>query len=197
MSQIVSPYFDTVLSHKVKLYPEQMDNKILENIKSNLVNELEGRCYKDYGIIHKIYNIDIDETTESNYIDYFDAQGSSIYNVKFTCNVCLPSKGIKIITNIEEIIPTKSLIKTTHGPILVNITQDRINQDNFMFDSNNVLKYRDGKNYYKLDTNLFVVAKIIDLEMIDKDTRILTLGKLERMATNIEIEDFFNNKYKL
>ena len=58
-SNLHNPSTNTTLVCPIMLYPNQMDNKMHIHIKSNLINKLEKKCYKNYGYINKIFSIEL------------------------------------------------------------------------------------------------------------------------------------------
>ena len=54
---MIGPYFITTLEADVRLRPIDMNNNIVDNIKTNLIKMYVNKCFKDYGYIDKIYNI--------------------------------------------------------------------------------------------------------------------------------------------
>ena len=87
-----------------------------------LLNLLEILDYKD-GIIEA-------ENTES----------SALFDLDFSCKICSPLKNTQIICEIDSV--NKLLITAINGPILVIITNDRINNNVFFKDNNNNIRYK-------------------------------------------------------
>ena len=86
MAEITSPYFDTQLHSRITIHPQQINNDIYINLKNNLKKKVEKKCNK-YGFVTKVYKI----------VDYSDGEiipenldASHVFNIKFSCRVCLP-----------------------------------------------------------------------------------------------------------
>src|SRR5207302_6611862 len=123
---ITGPYITTVLSTSVMLNPRQLDNSIYINLKKNLIEKIEGKCYKNYGFVTKIYKIL--EYSEGVIVPENPMAGV-LFNVKFTCRLCNPLKNTEIVCKIQKM--KGMLINAINGPITVIITMDRLNDKIF------------------------------------------------------------------
>jgi DNA-directed RNA polymerase subunit E'/Rpb7 len=184
--EIQSPYINTTLACPVMLYPNQMDNKIYSHLKTNLSNKLLGKCFKNYGFISKIYQIT--EKSEG-IIDNEDPICSFKIIVKFNCRLCIPSKQKEIICKIDRM--NKQLISAINGPIIVILTLDRINEDNFYLDINRNIRIK--KNSEVLVPDLYVRVKTLSFQFSDHDNNILVIGYLQDIANSAEI-DYYKNE---
>jgi DNA-directed RNA polymerase subunit E'/Rpb7 len=181
-----APYFNTNLYTTVSLHPSQMDNDIYKHLKNNLIRKLQGKCYKSYGYITKIYKIE--ERSEGKLIAE-DNSASAAYDVKFSCKLCKPLKNTLIICEIIAI--NKSVIYLKNGPIHVFIldNKDNVNQNNFIFDERkNVLFANIGNNKGSpVVIGTFVKVKVIDTKI--ETTRIIVLGTMESLASKKESDE--------
>jgi len=183
---MTAPYFNTNLYTTVSLHPSQMDNDIYKHLKNNLIRKLQGKCYKSYGYIIKIYKIE--ERSEGKLIAE-DNSASASYDVKFSCKLCKPLKNTLIICEIIQI--NKSIIYLKNGPIHVFILDNggNINQNNFIYnDRKNVLLANVGNNKgVPVIVGTFVKVKVIDTKI--ETQRIIVLGTMESMATKKESDE--------
>ena len=84
---IIFPYKTVVLPAPVVLEPIQLNGKFEHNIKLNLINTHEGKCFEDYGFITKIYKI---VTHTKPIIEPESSTCTPITNVKFVHELCMP-----------------------------------------------------------------------------------------------------------
>jgi DNA-directed RNA polymerase subunit E'/Rpb7 len=176
-----SPYIYTELNGIISITPKQMNNDIYTNMKSNLINRLEGKCYRNYGYITKIYDI---TNHGDGFIDSENPLAVACFKVKFTCRLCYPLKNKYIICQVHSI--NSMLAKITNGPINVIITPDRINKENFESNRQGFFtKLQYGVTPLKKGD--YVKTKIISRQINDKDVIIMCIGILESMATEEEI----------
>ena len=191
-SSLIVPYIHTYLMSPIELLPEQMNNDLFIHLKNNLKKKLVNKCYKEYGYITDLYEI---HQINEGKINYEDQNCGAIFFVKFTCKLCIPIINKQIIGRIDRF--NRTIIRLINGPIIIIITFDRINVDNFIID--------DEFNIYikNLDTNdqtntiltkgHHVVVTIESKLFNDMDAYIMTTGCMERIATSQEINDFYNN----
>lgn len=185
---IQNPYVNTYLYTKVGLHPSQFDNDIYKHLKNNLTRKLQGKCYKGYGYISKIYKID---EKQGGQIIAEDPSASAIYSVKFSCKICRPLKGTVIVCEVMAI--NKSIIHLRNGPINVLIFEESgaVNQNNFVFDDKkNVLLAKIG-NSQKMPVvvGTHVEIKVAASRIEHNSNRILIMGTLENIASKTAIEE--------
>lgn len=185
-SNLHNPYIDTSLLCPVMLFPNQMDNKMYLHLKLNLKNKLEGKCYKDYGHINKIYTI---EEISDGIIEAEDPTCSSKIVVKFSCNLCLPIINKEIICEIDRM--NKALISAINGPIKVIITADKINTDNFFPDMNRNIRVK--KTSEVVIPKMHIKVNVLSKSFSDYDKNILVIGFLQDIATSEEITQYYKN----
>lgn len=182
---IHSPYINTTLVCPIMLFPNQMDNKMYLHLKSNLVNKLVGKCYQNYGHILKIFKID--EVSES-VIEAEDPTCSAKMVIKFSCRLCFPIKNKEIICKIDRM--NKSLMSAINGPIKAIITPDKINKDKFFTDVNRNIRIKENSEI--LVPNMYIRVLVLSSSFSNYDVDILTIGFLQDVATEAEI-DFYKN----
>ncbi len=185
---IQNPYVNTYLYSVVNLHPSQFDNDIYKHLKNNLARKLQGRCYKGYGYISKIYKIDERQGGE---IIAEDPSASALYKVKFSCKICRPLRGTVIICEVMSI--NKSIIHLRNGPINVLIFEESgaVNQNNFVFDDKkNVLLAKIGNNQkMPVVQGTHVEIKVVASRIEHNSNRILIIGTLENIASKAAIEE--------
>lgn len=182
-SNIHIPFVNTTLVCPVMLYPNQMENKLYLNLKTNLINKLVGKCYKNYGLVVKIYKID---EYSDGVIEAEDPTCSAKFVVKFSCRLCIPIKNKEIICRINRM--NKELIGGVNGPISIIIPPDKINSHKFFTDTNRNVRVRGG-NSDILVPNIYIRVLILTVTFSDYDTQILTIGYLIDIATQDEINN--------
>lgn len=188
-----TPYFNTYLYTTVTLHPSQMNNDIYKHLKNNLVKNYQGKSYKSYGYISKIYKI---EERKGGMMIAEDSSASATYQVKFSCKLCRPLKNTTIICEVKAI--NKSLIHLVNGPINVLIFEghDQVNQNNFIYDDKrNVLLANIGNGQgVPVTPGTYVKLRVIDSLLENISQKIIVLGTLESLATKKEINESINNK---
>ncbi len=182
-SNIHNPVSITTLVSPIMLLPNQMDNKMYIHLKSNLKNKLEGKCYKNYGFINKIFTID---ETSDGIIEAEDPTCSAKIIVKFTCSLCLPIVNKEIICKIDRI--NKALIMAINGPIKTIITVDKINKEHFFPDSNRNLRIKENSEV--LVPNMYIRIIVLSKSFSDQDKNIIVIGYLQDIANKNEINQF-------
>jgi DNA-directed RNA polymerase subunit E'/Rpb7 len=182
-----SPYIETVLYAPVVLQADQLNNDIYLNMKQNLIKDLEGKCYKNYGYIEKIYKI-IDKTPGK--IIHEDTMASIKYTVKFSCRLCYPIEQMQIICKIDQIADV--FISLRNGPIHIFVTPERINTTNFHNDKGHI-KLKAGE---LLSIGTIVKIIVLTTSFVDKNDRILVIGYLDNIANNEEISQFYGYQYQ-
>ena len=191
MSSLIVPYINTYLSSPIELLPEQMNNDLYIHIKNNLKKKLLNKCYKEYGYITDLF--DIHQINEGK-IHYEDQNCGAIFNVKFTCKICIPIINKQIIGCVDRF--NRTILRLINGPIIIIITFDRINNEHFIIDDDcNIFIKNNNDNHFntELKKGDYVVVTIESKLFNDMDAYIITTGYMERIATKEEIEEFYNN----
>lgn len=186
-----SPYINTRLYSRVTILPNQMNNDIYSHMKSNLVKRLEGKCYRNYGFIIKIY--EILERSDAH-MEAENPMAAAVYRVKFSCRLCMPLKDKYIICKVERTIPM--LTSLSNGPIRVLITNDRINKDNFMVGKNGIL-IKSASGTKSLNPGDHVKVRIDARKFNDSDSIIMCMGVLESISTLEESSRFSSDEYNI
>jgi len=190
---IYSPYVITELYTTLSILPKHMDNKIYLHLKERLKQKVENKCYKNFGYISEVYKI----------LDYKDGMieaenmlAAAIFDVSFSCKVCIPIVGRIIIAKVKQI--NRLLITTENGPILSVITNDRVNNQNFFVDNANNLRYKKDKKANTseiLQPNDFVTIIIDTVRFNNGDEAIKTIAFLNNIASDKEIEMYYKDIY--
>lgn len=182
-----SPYIITLLNTSVNLNPRQMNNQIYKNLKDNLIKKIEGRCYRNFGYVVKIY--DITEQSDG-YLIPENPMAAATFSLKFTCKICMPLRKKQIVCKIEKI--TNMLISAQNGPITMIITMNRINKDLFYQDqkTDRIIIKNEKKNR-ELSPGMYIIATIESRTFNDMDQIIMSIGELNRIATEEEIRASF------
>ncbi|ARF09231.1 DNA-directed RNA polymerase, subunit E'/Rpb9 [Catovirus CTV1] len=185
------PYLTTLLTTTVNLNPRQMDNKIYKNLKDNLVKKVEGKCYRNFGYISKVY--DIKEYTEGILVPE-NPMAAATFGVKFTCRLCNPLRKKQIVCKITRM--NNMLINAQNGPITMIITMNRINSENFYQEpkTGKLMAKKTGHNI-EVTPGSYVVTTVESRTFNDMDSIIMAMGELNRLATDEEISDSFKQEY--
>lgn len=183
MSNLVSPYTNTEFHTRISLLPHQMTNEIYVHLKNNLKKKVEKKCNK-YGYVTKLYKI-LDYSDGEIIPENFDS--SSIFNIRYSCRVCLPIEKRQIICKID--ILNKALIKAFNGPIICIIKMTELNTDKFSLNNKNDIIY--NANNTVLNVNDHIIVSVLALNFFSGDERIIILGSLEDIPTPNQINKFF------
>lgn len=186
-----NPFIDTMLYATVALHPSQLNNNIYSNLKQNLIEKYERKCYKDYGYICKIYEI---IKRDNGILIPEDLNSSAIFKVKFSCRLCHPLENTQIICKVNQ--TTDLFISLVSEPIHIIVTtdNDRINGNVFYKDQYEK-KIKNKKTNETLEHGSLVKATILSKAFVDKDRKIIAIGRLDDIATDKEIEQFYTDAY--
>jgi len=187
---MTSPYINTKLFTTIMLHPHQMDNNIYLNLKRNLENKMVGKCFSKYGYIVKI--IEVLEYGEGT-VEAENTNSAALFNLSFSCKLCSPYKGIKIICQILRI--TKVLITSVNGPILVISTPNYINNDIFFTDNADAIRYQKNGESTILKTKDFIVVTLQSIKFHDGDQRIKAIGFIDGIASDDDIKQYYVDQY--
>lgn len=185
-----SPYINTELYTNILLHSNQMDNKIYLHLKKNLESHVLNKCFRDYGFITQVYEI---LSYDHGHIDPENMMVSAIFDITFSCRLCKPLRMKSIIGQVDRV--NKLLLTVTNGPILVIITNERINDKIFFTDNNNNLRYKQDNNSVVLKPKEFVVVTLLSTTFNDGDYQIKAIGFLENMATDKQKKQFYSDLY--
>lgn len=188
-----TPYFNVKLYSNVGLYPNQMDNDIYKHLKNNLIQKLQGKCYKSYGYITKIYKID--ERSDGKLIAE-DSFASAYYNVKFSCRLCKPLKDSIIVCEVMKI--SKAIIYLKNGPVNVFILDSKndINHDNFVYDErrNALIANIGGNKGITVVEGVFLKVNVVGIRIEHGASEIVVIGTLEGLASKNESNESIMQK---
>lgn len=187
----MNPYITTILYTTVTLLPNQMDNNVYNHLKQNLTKRLEGKCYRNYGYVSKIYEI---LEKSDGYIVPENPNAAATFNIKFSCKLCYPLEHKQITCKIDKI--TKILITLSNGPIKVIVTMDRINQVKFFQDkkTGNLMAHSEQKST-TVNPSDFVQLTVLSKQFNDTDDKIMAIGFIESMSTEEQIQRFYQSEY--
>ncbi|ARF09820.1 DNA-directed RNA polymerase, subunit E'/Rpb8 [Indivirus ILV1] len=188
---MTSPYINTKLSTSVLLHPYQMDNKIYLHLKKNLENKLVGRCFSKYGYVVKVIEI---LSYKDGVVEAENTESSALFDIEFSCKICAPLRNTTIICQIDKI--NKLLITAINGPILIVITNDRVNDKSFFKDKNNNIRYKKGETSEILKSHDFIKVTLQTIQFYDGDEKIKAIGFIEEMASDEETKNFYSDQYK-
>lgn len=185
---ITNPVNCMELSTIVVLHPSQLNNELYNNLKENLNIRILGRCYKDYGIINKIFEI---KKYSGGQIFNEDIEAKVQFNVDFTCEVIRPIDGTYIITKINTNV--KMCLTTEINGIITFIEPANLSDNYYINQFNSKIVYK--KTNEELKKGDMVKIKIISSFICHNKTKIITLGFLEDNLTDEEIKEYYENKY--
>ena len=192
MNNNYSPYITTELTCAVSLDPSQMNNNIYKNIKNNLIRRFEGKCFKDYGFINKIYEVN---KYSDGYIVAENPKSAARFYVTFTCKLCYPLLKKQIVCKIDK--ANRLIMRLNNGPINILVTtKDRINKNVFFIDSKsgNLVAKKDGKSI-PVTIGSYVKVSIESRQFNDQDTMIMAMGFLEDIATDEEVKLSYEKEF--
>lgn len=188
---MISPYINTKLKTSVLLQPYQMNNNIYINLKRNLEEKVAGKCFSKYGYIVKVIEI---INYKDGVIEAENTEASALFDLDFSCRICAPLRNTQIICQIEKI--NKQLITAINGPILIIITNDRINTNIFFKDNNNNIRYKKDGVSNMLQQNDFIKITLQTLRFYDGDEKIKAIGFIDDIANDAEQKKFYEEQYK-
>lgn len=192
------PYFITTLTADVRVHPSQMNNNIVENIKRNMEKSYLGRCYENFGIIEKIYDLASGEDPiKDGYIRAEDNTSSSVHSVKFVCRICNPIKNSTIMCKITGI--NNMIIVAENGPIKVIISATGgINTKNIQFKKSAFYPVSShGEIINKpISQGTYVMITISNRKLVKNDTKIIAVGLLESVITDNEAMKILRSQYE-
>jgi len=184
----MSTYYNIELKDiNVDLTTKQINNNIYNNLKENLKKIYEGKTYRNYGIITKIYKI---TNKKKGYIIKEDSDCSVRYKIDFQCKLCNPLPNTYIIGEIESI--NYKIIELFSGPnkiIKIIVSPEYMNPDLFKFDSKQNLIYDNKKNKIKIEKGIHLKIKIIG--NVFKIDYVFVFGSIEDLANEEEIKLFY------
>lgn len=189
--KLSDPFIYTTLYTTIELRPDQLNNNLRSNLKYNLIKQLENRCYLNYGYICKIYEIlEMDNGT----IIPEDLDACARFKIKFSCRLCHPLENTVIIGKIDQLNDVHINILRDPIHIISTPDTDRMNMDVFMKDQDEK-KIRIRKTGEELLKGTYVKVVILAKSFVHRDKKILALGRLENIATDEEVSQFYSEMY--
>jgi DNA-directed RNA polymerase subunit E'/Rpb7 len=180
MAQL-SLYYRTQLETKVSLLPEQINGNMDEHLLENLRSKVEGKTM-DNGIVLKVIKlVDYD----NGIIDKSSFMATTVYNVKYECFICSPTKNLEIICLLENIV--KGYLIARNGPVIAAIQFNNIDSQKFEISGNNILFSKTKQPIQKGD---YLKVSIINLNSNYGEKNIVTMCKLLNLASKKEIKEF-------
>ena len=202
-AKTMSPYITTQLSTDILVQPQYLNENIYNNLKRNLITKLQGKCYRDYGYIFKIYQIK--RMSDGIVVPENPIAGVS-YNVHFSCRLCNPLVNREIICEVVKI--KGMLINAINGPITVIIALDKINPNIFYHDTITnklMVKSPDGKPHEikqrtMKENGLFTSGSYVKIlieskKLYDGNNIIYAIGVLTGLANEEETKLYFDDEY--
>ena len=189
MTELTIPYINTELHSRIILHSNQINSDFYIHLKNNLKKKVEQKCNK-FGYITKIYKIlehDDGDIPAENF------NGSALYNLKYSCRLCIPQNDTHIICKINML--NKSLITAVNGPILCIIKLTEINNENFTI--NNKGDLINNSNNKPLINENHIIVKVMANNFFAQDDRIIILGYLNSIASSKEIVQYFNENFEI
>ena len=183
MSDIVSPYKNIKQYTKILLKPHQMNSDIKNNLKVNLREKVEKKCNKN-GFVDEVFRI---EKYPDGFLPPENLSGNVVYNIEYTCRLCLPIENTVIIAQIQVISP--ELILAKNGPIFIFIPRDKISTN--LYNVTNEFIHIQSKK--KLSANQYVKVLILNKKINNGDSQINAIGKLLDLPSDKEVSKYFGN----
>jgi DNA-directed RNA polymerase subunit E'/Rpb7 len=182
--RVVLPYLEKTLTSRVELEPHDMNNEARINIFRHLKSLKENRCNR-YGYVTEVTGVVSVTTAE---IVPEDLLAKSVFDVKFNCILCCPSEGMTIVAQVQRM--NNSLVCATNGPMLIIIQYDHINTEHFSISGGSILH---RQSLQPLTTGLMIRVKIISTKFLIYDTNIKVLGRLQDLATDVEVNGCYHD----
>lgn len=182
-NEISYPFKNIELYKVVELEPHELNNDIYISLKNEL-NKSTKKCINEkYGYLNKIHKI---ISKEYGILKSENFNGITSFNVTFLGEICNVAIGQLIVCNLDII--NKTMLRCTHGPLLIIIKINNFNSDYFKLNSKNELSY----NNENLKVNDKLVIKVQSKKNHPNDPRILVLGYLEKIASETETKEYYN-----
>lgn len=187
MTDIVSPYVNTEYHTRVALMPDQMNNDIYTHLKLNLKKDVEDKCNK-HGYVVKIFKI-LDY--KDGVMDAENFMASAIFNVKYSCRMCIPVENTKLICTIKQV--TSVLTIAENGPVVIMLSSNHLNNKVFKINSNKNITYKKNGKIELLKPNDMVKITVMAKKFYLNHEQIKVIGYLENIATLEEKKMYYND----
>jgi DNA-directed RNA polymerase subunit E'/Rpb7 len=181
---LTNPYKNTIFYTRVRLLPIQMNNELYINLKNNLMKKVEKKCNK-YGYINKVFKI---LSYSDGLISPEDFSGSSVFNIKYSANACIPVENSKIVVKIEKMNNMAILAK--NGPIKVVLKYDKI-FDKFKVVQGVILYTKEDGTSVQVKSGDFLIITILAKRFYNKDNFISVYGYIDSVPTEKEVSSYY------
>lgn len=190
---IFNPYTDEKLKTIIAIKADQMDNKLYINLKKNLESKLLNKCFKNYGIITKIYKI---TNFNQGIIQAENFSSSAEFEVDFNCRLCIPLNNKDIICEVIQV--QKLLILAKNGPISIVIKNSTIDEKILKMDNMYNYNYRDKTTgeLKKIDNGSHMVVRIVQSKLRHGDKTIICLGMLIDIPNEETVKKYYDTLNK-
>jgi DNA-directed RNA polymerase subunit E'/Rpb7 len=160
-----------------------MTSDVFMNIKETLKHDILGVC-NAFGCIVAVYEVQA-KTCECV---AEDLTGQADVDVHYRAKLCNPAKDSTVICEIVKF--SKTLIVAKNGPIMVLITNNRINIKFFEIADSGDIVYKATKKPLENGDKIRITADKVKFNAGDRS--ILVVAFLEDMATGTERESYLN-----
>jgi DNA-directed RNA polymerase subunit E'/Rpb7 len=191
-NSISDPYVNIELIDNIELAPNQMNNNLYENLKSNLKKKVEGKCNK-HGYVVSVQKI-MDYT--NGFVEPENFTGYATYKLKYQAILCIPIENTTIIASIEKKYDNADFIVAVSGPIYIIIRKkiSEINPLKFSIQNDGNIYIKDNMQKIEITHKFKIMIK--NKKFYTGDEQIKAMGYLEDIATDYEIEKYYKNYNK-
>lgn len=188
MMKPVSPYKNVDQYTRIMLEPYQINSDIRNQLKINLKKKIEKKCNKN-GFVDEVYKI---VSFGDGIMQPENLSGNVLYNIHYQCRLCLPIENSIIIAQIKVI--NIELVVAVNGPIFTFIPRDNI--DTNIWDILDNFKHKKKTNT-RLNVGDFILVQIVNKRINSGDTQIKTIGRLLDLATDTQVNDFYESNKEI
>ena len=178
--------FKTVLKAEVVLSPNQLNNDLYMNIKSNLEKMYLNKIYENYGLIEKIYNV---QKIGEGKIHKEDNNCDVYYEVEFYCRIQKSIINSIIIAQVQ--ILNNNIIILFCGSIRILVKNKNINNKYELIEG----LYKNKETNETIKIGDYFKIRILKYNMINKERVIYVSGELIDEASSKEIEKYYDVYY--
>lgn len=179
-SNILNPYYDTLLNIQITLIPAKINNDIRKNIVFELRKNILHKCVS----IGFVYSIDDKNITYDNgEVDDIHFTSDTTFNVSCNATICNPIIDKLIIAKISKIDIGAELTTAENGPIICVLISNLIDHKIFNVVDYNIT-HKESKK--KLEIGDFVFVRVKQTKFYKDASRITVIGALENIILNID-----------
>lgn len=177
---MTNPYYRITVSARVRIRPEGLDNNIDENIKNEVIDNYNNKCYNDYGYIDGIYKIA--DIGNRGVIQREDPTSSGLYTVDIVCRMLVPIPQHLIYSHITGINERMIVAKT--GQMTIMIYENNINKNNIKYIKSAYYPINsDGKVIGEpIVSGMPVIIRILASRVVPRQPNMMALGMLESVV---------------